>query len=145
MIGDAILTLSLSENDMNQCEETIRRIIGIMELYHLETLHPNVAAQFQFQSAIVYAVNEREEEALAALHRFEKCVDRLLETEQIELHGDDYFNQLDAWIDRLPLGSMAPRDKSFIRQSLRESLAHPAFDSIKEQDKFQKLVHRLTK
>lgn len=145
LVGDAILALSLNENDIKYCEETIQRIAGIMELYHLETLHPNVAAQFQFQSAIVYAVNGRETEALAALRRFEKCVERLLEAEQIELHGDDYFNRLDAWIDRLPLGSMAPRDKSFIRQSLRESLIHPAFDSLKEKEEFQRLVRRLTK
>ena len=143
-IGDAILALSLNENDIDQCEETVHRITGVMELYHLEALHPNVAAQFQFQTAIVYAVNGREKEALAALRRFEKCVNRLLKAEKIELHGDEYFNHLDAWIDRLPLGNMAPRDKSFIRQSLRESLAHPGFDSIKEQNEFQRLVCRLT-
>lgn len=144
LIGDAILALSLNENDINQCEETIRRITGVMELYHLETLHPNVAAQFQFQSALFFALNGREEEALAALHRFEKCVDSLLRTEHIELHGDEYFNQLDVWIDRLPLGSMAPRDKSFIRQNLREALAHPGFESLREQNEFQRLVRRLT-
>lgn len=144
LIGDAILALSLNENDINQCEETIRRITGVMELYHLETLHPNVAAQFQFQSALFFALNGREEEALAALHRFEKCVDSLLRTEQIELHGDEYFNQLDSWIDRLPLGNMAPRDKSFIRQNLREALAHPGFESLREQNEFQRLVRRLT-
>lgn len=143
LMGDAILALSLNENDVNQCEETIRRITGVMELYHLEALHPNVAAQFQFQSALFFASNGREEEALAALHRFEKCVDSLLRTEHIELHGDEYFNQLDEWIDRLPLGSMAPRDKSFIRQNLREALAHPGFESLKEQNEFQRLVRRL--
>ena len=138
LIGDAILTLSLNEHDMAQCEETIRRITGIMELYHLEALHPNVAAQFHFQSAIVYAVNGREGEALVSLSRFKKCVNRLLETEQIKFHGDEFFNQLDEWIDRFPLGSMAPRDKSFVRQNLREALAHPAFDSIRERDEFQR-------
>lgn len=143
LVGDAILALSLNENDINQCEETIRRITGVMELYHLETLRPNVAAQFQFQSALFYALHGREEEALAALHHFEKCVDSLLRTEHIELHGDEYFDQLDVWIDRLPLGSMTPRDKSFIRQNLREALAHPGFESLKEQDEFQRLVRRL--
>lgn len=144
LIGDAILDLSLDERNIEHGEETIRRIKGVMELYHLDTLHPNAAAQFQFQSAIVYAVNGREEEALAALRCFEKCVDKLFEPEQSGLHGDGYFNQLDAWIDRLPLGSMAPRDKSFIRQSLREALVYPAFDSLKEKKEFQKLVYRLT-
>ena len=145
LIGDAMVALSLNENDVNQCEETIRRITGVMELYHLETLHPTVAAQFQFQSALFYASHGREGEALAALHRFEKCVDSLLTTERIELHGDEYFDQLDVWIDRLPLGSMTPRDKSFIRQNLREAFAHPGFDSLKEQSEFQRLICRLTK
>lgn len=144
LTGDAILALSLNQNNIEHCEETIRRITGIIELYHLEALHPNLAAQFHYQSAIVYAVNEREDEALAALCCFDRCVDKLLKTEQIELHGDDYFDRLDAWIECLPLGSMAPRDKSFIRQSLRDALACPAFDSIKEKDEFQRIVRRLT-
>lgn len=144
LIGDAILALSLNEKDMGQCEETVRRITGIIELYHLEALHPNLAAQFHFQAAIVYAVNGREEEALAALHGFERCVDRLLNAKQIKLHGDEYFNRLDAWIERLPLGSMAPRDKSFIRQSVGEALAHPAFGRLKGQEVFQKIADRLT-
>lgn len=143
-ISDAILALSLNEQDMGQCEETIRRITGIMELYHLEALHPNLAAQFHFQAAIVYAVNGREEEALGVLHGFEGCVDRLLNAKQIKLQGDEYFNRLEAWIERLPLGNMAPRDKSFIRQSVGEALAHPAFGRLKGREEFQRLTDRLT-
>lgn len=144
LISDAILALSLNEKDMDQCEETVRRITGIIELYHLEALHPNLAAQFHFQSAIVYAVNGREEETLAALHDFERCVDRLLNAKQIKLHGDEYFDRLEAWIECLPLGSMEPRDRSFIRQNLRGALAHPAFDRFREQEEFQRLVNRVT-
>ena len=144
LAGDAVLALSLNVTDMGRCEETIRRITGMMELYHLESLHPNVTAQFLFQSAVVYAVNGREEEALKALLHFEKCVNGLLEAEQIKLHGDEYFDLLEEWIDRLPLGSAAPRDKSLVRQSLRESLAHPAFDGIREREEFRRLVSRVT-
>ncbi|MCM1118620.1 MAG: helix-turn-helix domain-containing protein [bacterium] len=140
LAGDATLALSLNITDLERCEEIMRRVTGMMELYRMETLHPNVAAQFQFQCAVVYAANGREEEALAALRRFERCVSKLMKAEQLELHGDDYFDELDIWIDRLPLGSMAPRDKSFIRQSLREALAHPAFDRMREREEFQRLV-----
>lgn len=144
LVGDAVLSLSLSVNDWKLCEETIKRVRRVMELYRLEALHPNVAAQFHYQSAIACAVNGKEENALESLGYFERCVDKLLNAERIELHGDDYFNLLDEWIDRLPLGSMAPRDKSFIRQSLREAFVHPAFDSIKEREEFKRLVCRLT-
>lgn len=144
LTGNAILALSLNEQNLQRCEEIIRRVTGIAELYHLEALHPNVTAQFQFQSAVVYALHDKSGEALAALTRFEKCVERLLNGAPILLHGDDYFDRLDVWIDRLPLEGMAPRDQSFIRQSLREALAHPAFDSLRDRDTFQRIVHRLT-
>ncbi|MCI8835104.1 MAG: helix-turn-helix transcriptional regulator [Ruminococcus sp.] len=143
LVGDAVLFLSQQEGSWNQCKETMRRIKGIMELYHLEELHPNVAAQFYYQSAAASAIHGKEEEAWNALRCFERCVEKLLRTEQIALHGDSYFDLLDAWIERLPLGSMAPRDKSFIRQNLREALHHPAFDCIKEKEEFQKMVRRL--
>lgn len=143
LAGDAVLALSLNAADMGRCEETIRRITGMIELYHLESLHPNVTAQFLFQSAVVYALHEREEEALAALLHFEKCVNGLLEAEQFKLHGDQYFDLLDAWIDRLPLGNATPRDQSLVRQSVREALAHPAFDRIREREEFRRLVSRV--
>lgn len=145
LVGDSILTLLIDEKDKEKCMETIRRITGIIEIYHLETLHPNVCAQFYFQSAVVYAAYGKEEKALASLSCFEKCIDTLLNAEQVKLHGDDYFDRLDTWIDRLPLGSMAPRDKSFIRQNIQSIFANPAFESIKEKSEFQRLVRRLTK
>lgn len=144
LTGDAILALSQHEQDLPRCEEIIRRVTGIAELYHLEALHPNMAAQFQFQSAAVYALHEKSGEALAALTRFEKCVERLLNGPPIQLHGDDYFDGLDVWIDRLPLEGMAPRDQSFIRHSLQEAFSHPAFDSLRDRDAFKRIVRRLT-
>ena len=143
LTGDAILALSLNENDITQCEETMRRIQGIINLYHLETLHPNLAAQFYFQSAAIYALNEKEDEAIGQLYCMEKSVDALLKEEQICLHGDSYFQLLDAWIDRLPLGNMPPRDKRFIRNSLSEALERPAFQNIREKEEFQNILHRL--
>lgn len=141
---DAILDLSLNKQDLRRCEEIIRRVNGITELYHLETLHPNVAAQFQFQSAVVYAVHEKSGEALNALGRFADCVERLLNECPVRLHGDDYFDALDVWIGRLPLEGMAPRDQSFILRTLPEALAHPAFERLRDRDAFQRIVRRFS-
>ncbi len=144
LTGDAVLSLSLNEHNLEQCEETIRRVKGILELYHLEELNPNLAAQFHYQSAVVFGMNGKDKETLEALRLFETCVNRLLQAERIELHGDDYFDLLDAWIDQQPLGNMAPRDKSFIKKSLGEALSHPAFGRIKDKDEFHYLLRRLT-
>ncbi len=71
MVEDAVLYLNMYENDMDRCEETIRRIRGVMECYRLGRLHPNVAAQFHYQSAVIYALNGKYDEAEEALGDFE--------------------------------------------------------------------------
>ena len=116
-----------------------------MESYQLEKLHPNLAAQFHYQAAVMYAAGGEEEEALKALFLFEKCVDGLLRAEKVVLHGDEYFDRLDAWIEALPLGEMAPRSRKFVVQNLQEAFSHPAFEALKENADFQKILQHFAK
>ena len=111
----------------------------------MEQLHPNVAAQFHYQTAVVDALNGDEEGALKALRSFQKCVDRLLCAEKMTLHGDEYFDRLDAWIEALPLGEMAPRSRKFVFQNLQEAFSHPAFEALKENADFQKILQHFAK
>ncbi|MCI8292401.1 MAG: helix-turn-helix transcriptional regulator [Hespellia sp.] len=143
MVGNAVLFLTLYRTDLKLCEETIRRIQGVMDLYELRALHPNLAAQFYFQEAVLYAANEKKKETLEALASFEKSIGELLKSGQPKLHGDAYFDLLDEWIDRLPLGSMAPRDSKFVQQSIEEAFTNPAFDWIQNDEAFQRIVGRL--
>ncbi len=168
LVGDMIQLLPMYAQDPKRCGEIMRRAAGIMELYHLEQLHPNLAAQYYFQAALIYAGNpgagsqnsakrdsgDRDTEkrdigdlnaqnALHMLRGFERCVSSLLSQERITLHGDSYFDRLDVWIDRLPLGDMAPRDKVFARQNALDALKHPAFSSIKETEGFRDICKRL--
>lgn len=143
LIGDSVQYLSLYEDDLERCEETIQRVTGVLDLYKLDQLHPNMAAQFYYQAAAVYAVHGKRKRVIELLSLFEKRIHVLLGAEEIILRGDSYFDLLDAWIDQLPLGSMAPRDKAFIRQNVQEALARPVFDCVREDGAFQSLVRRL--
>ncbi len=180
LMGDMIQLLPIYAQDPKRCGEIMRRAAGIMELYHLEQLHPNLAAQYYFQAALIYAGNlgagnqnaakqdsgnqdaekrhmsnldaqKRDvsnldaENALHMLRGFERCVSSLLSQERITLHGDSYFDRLDVWIDRLPLGDMAPRDKAFARQNALDALKHPAFSSLKETEGFRDIYKRLSR
>lgn len=142
LVGNGLMSLSLYENDMLRCEETIQRTVGVMELFHLNHLHPNVAAQFYCQAAITYAKHGSTDKALEFLWKFEGCIHELLDGE-ILLHGDGYFDLLDVWIDRLPLGNMAPRDRGFILQNVQEILSHPVFESLKGSGELQKIARNL--
>ena len=113
-----------------------------MEQYRLEQLHPNVAAQFHYQAAVMYAANKETEDAFEALALFGNCIGRLLDAEKIVLQGDEYFDRVDEWIENLPLGAIAPRSREFISQNVREAFAHPVFESMRERPEFQKLIQR---
>lgn len=140
LMSDAILSLSLYQDDLKRCRETICRIRSAIDQYRLEELHPNLAAQFHYQTAAVYAANGEAEEALEALGHFKNCTDRLLRDEKAVLHGDEYFDRIDAWIDGLPLGDMAPRSRKFISQNLQAAFSHPVFEGLKERPDFQRIV-----
>lgn len=142
LVGDAVMTLTLYQDDLERSRETIRRIRAVTEQYRLEHLHPNVAAQFHYQTAVVYAANGETEDALEALGLFGNCVGRLLGAERIVLHGDEYFDRMDEWIETLPLGAMAPRSREFISHSLQTAFAHPAFENMREHPDFQRLIRR---
>lgn len=143
LVGGATLSLSLYGDDFERCKETVQRTRGVVELYQLVKLHPNVAAQFYCQAAMVYAGNGQKDEALESLRQFELCIGRLMGEGQALLHGDGYFDLLDAWIGRLPLGSMAPRDRKFIAQDVRQILSHPAFACLREDKEFQRIARKL--
>lgn len=145
LMSDAMTSLALYTEDLERCRITICRIRNIMELYQLEQLHPNLAAQFHYQAAALYAANGEAKEALEALRLFEQCALRLLHSEKALLQGDSYFDRLDEWIARLPLGNMAPRSKEFIPRNIRDSLCCPAFESIKETSEFQRILNHFSR
>ena len=144
LIVGEILFLVLYEHEPERCEETIHRVKGMIELYQLKELHPNLAAQFYYQAAVVHGKHDRKQEALEELKHFEDCVCSILNSSQGILRADNYFDRLDEWIDRLPLGDMAPRDLEFARLSALRALEHPAFSDIGKLEEFQKICVRIT-
>lgn len=139
LIGGMIHLLSFYGDEPERCREFMRRAEGILELFGIDKLHPNLAAQYAYQAALVCAAHGEEKKALEMLRRFERCVSRLLEMDPIRLHGDAYFDRLEEWLERLPLGDMAPRDKRFARESALNALSNPAFAGLREREEFKAL------
>lgn len=137
LVGGAVQLLALHEAEPGRCREIMRRIEGVMELYQVETLHPNLAAQYHYQAALACMACQEQEKALKFLESFGRCVEALLASERIRLHGDSYFDRLDEWIDRLPLGDLAPRDRKFAGENALMALSHPAFSQLGDNLRFQ--------
>ncbi len=142
LVGGASNYLSMHAGEKELCEETIRRIDAVMEVYHFSSLHQNVAASYHYQTAVIMCQQGETEKALNRLQLFAKAVSELLEMEQV-LHGDAYFTKLDSLFEQLDLGTQLVRDKRIVLQSARESLLNPVFrilHSTKEFKQIQKIL-----
>ena len=144
LIGSSVQYLSAAAGELSDCEETIRRTDRLIEAYQLELLHPNSAAQFYYQSALVYAYHECFDAAAERLLKYEKTVRHLLSEDNLKLHGDSYFDRIDKWIEALELGSAPPRNIRAVARSSWEILEDPLFEPLKQNPAFKKNI-RITK
>lgn len=138
LISSAQQFLLIHMQETDKCEETIRRMDGLIELYHVEELHENVAAGYHYHVAIIRCMQKREEEAVARLAVYVKLAKKMLDGEFC-LHGDAYFTGLEPWFEGLDLGAQPVRDKKLVWESVRENLDTPIFDSLRERKDFQEL------
>ena len=139
LVGCATEYLSVHSNDLEVCEETIRRIEKVSDVYDLKHLHPNIIGIFWYKAAIVYCMHGKKEESLRLLQQFVDAISDAFAKHNIVLHGDDYFNKIEVWIEQLATGGSAPRDVRIIFESALQALAHPVFAILETEEAFIKM------
>lgn len=141
LIEDSACFLTMHMQEKEACEETIARVDAVIAAYHMDELHPNAAAIYEYQVAVYRTLNGEKEQAIKRLESFVKLTDFLLKNGT--LHGDAYFNKLDVWFEKLDLGVQMPRSKKLVLQSSRDSLSNPVFQELREMKEFQRLERQL--
>ena len=144
LVGWSTEYLAIHRAELEVCEETIRRVEMIAEAYDLVHLNGNSIAQFWYQAAIVYCVQENKEKALAYLGKFVKAAESLLAEETPVLRGDSYFTRLDAWIQESELSGNLPRDKKVIWDSAIQALDNPAFAVLEKEKAYIEIKEELS-
>lgn len=139
LVGCATEYLSVHSNELKVCEETIRRIDRIADAYDLKHLHPNIIAMFWYRAAVIYCMHGMKEEALRLLQQFVDVISNAFAEHTIVLHGDDYFNRIEVWIEQLAIGGNVPRDRKVIFESAVQALKHPAFAILETEEAFIKM------
>lgn len=142
LIGDTAVYVSWEQEASEKTEEIIRRTLDLMELFQVEQLHFNVAAQIYLTFARYDCIAQKPEEAVRLLERYVECA--VTEELPLKLHGDHYFDKVDDWLAELALGKEAPRSEESVKQSILQSVVgNPAFECLKEYPHFHHLVKRL--
>lgn len=138
LVSNSIEMINLRIQDREFCQETIKRIRKVIEVYDIKNLHPNTVLQFNYQEAIFYSAYGYKEKALKSLEEF---VDRSLKfiKEGISLHGDKYFNRLEEWFEEFVLETEAPRKEKVVMESLIPALDNPALSLLFDEEEYKKL------
>ena len=138
-----IQELTLYEKDEEKFEMLVQRGCQIAEVFEMDLLHVNAMAQLYFAAAVGYMGQKKEEKALAMLENYERvCLNNLL---PYTLHGDDFFDLVDPWLNEMCLGVQAPREEKLIKQSVTDGFKHPAFEPLTGNPRFEEIITRIQK
>ena len=62
----------------------------------------------------------------------------------VDLHGDDYFDQVEEWLEQLEIGNQLPRDSRKVKESLIDIVVdNPTFVNFKNQEQLQMIYIEL--
>ncbi|WP_025785636.1 helix-turn-helix domain-containing protein [Sporosarcina sp. D27] len=141
LVGSSPIYLRLTASDTSAFDETIRRIDGLIELYELKQLHPNICLQFYVSVAQVAANTHNRELLYQYLENYvEVCIHDLW---PIALRGDSYFNLLEGWLEQLDLGKNALRNDDLIKQSAIEVMNAQFFEPYQKDKEMRALKEKL--
>lgn len=135
--------LNLCLNDAEQFAETCQRFYKIADVFQMKMLHPGILLGIYITIAQDWMKLNNAEQALDILSQYtELAVSNIY---PLHLHGDDFFDLLDEWLDsELVLRSFPPRDETLIRHSMTQALnENPVFLPLAKDSRFQMMVNRL--
>lgn len=134
--------LMLCENEPESFEEILRRGLAIAEAFDLKRLHPIVFINLYLSAAHGYITQGNKEKALNMLQQYAQTAAGSIYP--LELHGDGFFNRMDAWFAGLDLGAAPQHDEKAIRQGMYDSVVNnPDFASIAEDYRFKRVAEKL--
>lgn len=140
LIINAGIYITMNMNNPEVCEETIRRAIGVAELYNIDKLHPNSGVQLYIQAAVFYTGAGNFDKAFEMLDKTAYMLGLLFK--EPRLHGDEYFDYIDSWIEKLDLGEISVRDVKIAAQSAKQILQMPALAPLKAQEGYKDLERK---
>lgn len=122
--------------------ETVFRGKCFAELFHFETLHPISLMNFQLAAVFGYALMGDEGAALGMLDEFLMVLKKT--KFPVELHSDDYFNQIDVWLKDLEIGNQLPRNTFKLKESFIEIVINnPLLENFSDQEHLHKIYDEL--
>lgn len=134
--------LQLVIDDPDKFSEIVSRGKSFEKLFNFQEMHPVALMNFQLSATFGYAQMEDETAALEMLQEFVEVLQGT--TFPVVLHGDDYFDQIDEWLEYLEIGNQLPRDSMKVKEGLLEMVINnPTFAQFEDQEQVQEIFTKL--
>lgn len=136
--------LMLVLDDTEAFNETIARAAATAKAYDLPRLHPYLQSGIYYNCAIAHAMRGEFEQCLDDLDDFTQLITQ--GDREFNLHGDAYFNLIDAWIDELDSGTQLPRSENMAKEGLINAvISHPALAPLADNKRYRMIVDKLSR
>lgn len=129
--------LSASAADYEKTKEIIRRLQALIDTFDLVNLHPHSTTGFYYQAAVILCMQNDYDGAMELLEQYAASAKTLCEN--LNLHGDDFFDQIGQWLSEFVLGTKAVREKSVVVQSIQQMFMDVNFAPLAERKEYQRL------
>jgi hypothetical protein len=134
--------LMLCADDLSGFDEALRRALAVAQAFDMKRLHPSVLVGIYITAAQGYMMQGNREKALEMLKQYAEIVTG--DIYPLHLHGDDFFDLLEGWLDKLDLGTDLPRDEKTIRKSMADVIIqNPAFSALSNEQRFKNIAEKL--
>mgnify|MGYP000100927112 CR=1 FL=1 len=142
IINEVPMLLSINMENPRKAEEIVQRMFSLTDLFNIEKLNFNAVLILCLAAGETYAAFGEQDKAMEYLTRYtDICCNLEL---PMRIRGDHFFDHIDNTLDKLALGSDAPREERLIRESMICALVeNPAFAQLAELPEFQYLLKRL--
>lgn len=136
-------SLALHMTEPELFEQIYTQAKHLIEDFQMKIIGTNAVFAIHIVAAQGYLAQHENEKALGALEQY---VDTVCQIKfPFKLRGNSYFTRIDQWLeDSGTIGTSSPRDDEAVRRSFIQTMeANPAFQPIKKETMFQKLIAKL--
>ncbi|HFK1527719.1 TPA: helix-turn-helix domain-containing protein [Bacillus cereus] len=144
LVGTIPNYVVVNASSAEKVEVILNRAFILIDIYELETLHPNMTLKVYHAAAQVYCMQGNFEGSLEMLRKYAAVCTNSFTVNSLHLHGDSYFDAIDGWFAEFPLGAKTVRNEEIIKRSMLQSIAeNPVFVPMKDVREYKNIIASL--
>ncbi|MCI1892775.1 MAG: helix-turn-helix domain-containing protein [Schleiferilactobacillus harbinensis] len=132
--------LQLLVDDPAKFAETYRRAQGLAQVFHFAQLNPVAMMNFLLSAATGFAQQHQADLLFTVLGDYAAIFTAT--PFPVQLHGDDYFDQIGDWLEHLDIGTQLPRDPKKVQAGLRDYVLHGPMFAPYQGDPRMTAIHQ---